>query len=962
MFELCEEVPPPVASAASSLGWLCFKSVAGLTNKLLRDDTFEHLLFVASRGQPSYWHVRPSYHVDTSLVAHELLLRAITLLEVAHLHGALVTLELPEGHLARASHTVQKRIQTFLPFSAVAAGCQWATRPADAFQASRAFHSNSIRIMHVDTPCMCHQQCSSRTTSQFQTQTGAIPAHLATSLVRELLGSNLATLDETWIDPFQWMQSLPTRSSIKLRFIPDGAGVFSSAEWPVPFVEDVFKPLRGQLFEILAAYKTPLLMSDLSALASQDDLLPTPCKNQMLQCMQNWLLSMNLDCDPIVSAGQPFRLNILESLAKVSQDPDLHLVQELQSGVSLGIDTPISNSHCWPQKTLELQDKHNHEATFSDLIACESNWSSADADPDLTCSLIAKELEAGFIQEIAGGWDEVVSTWGERRAVGKLAIAHHPTRKPRLVLDSTVCGLNPKSAAAISEKTSNPHLSNLKDCMASGLSTSQMFLTLDVKAAHKRIRVRHADQGLLLFSFQGKWFRYAVTHFGGTFSAFYWTRLSGLIHRLLHKLVFIRHSSLHYVDDYIFILEQASAPMLASFILAMCETLQIPLSWDKIKFGTAAQWIGWSLSTATNLVSTPDEKRGRIAALLQQAATQTKVKRKLLEQLAGTLVWLSEQHWEFRWFLGPIYSWLRKPGIQLVRLSRQEIAHVLDNLSPSFCLQQLLPKPFVPQGSTLQRLGKFATGNSTLGPFKTRCFDLNYAWATFLNCRSCNVSLTPEDRQHLSALRLILQEIQPKDLLGDFPRIILEGGADAFAHKDVAGLGAWLSVSSTKTVWCSFQCARKDLPPWLLWDNLQSGIMAFECLAQIALLAMLWIHTQMPAFYSVASLLDNQAAEAAIATGFHQNEALSVCLRLLQRFVNLTRSSLVPSRVASSDNSRADNLSRGFTSHEEPSNQSPLTFQQLCSAFGSFSLEPRCHAKLGVPASEASHARGGTCE
>ena len=45
----------------------------------------------------------------------------------------------------------------------------------------------------------------------------------------------------------------------------------------------------------------------------------------------------------------------------------------------------------------------------------------------------------------------------------------------------------------------------------------RVAMIVDVSKAHKRVRLRHRDQGLMFFEVAGQLFYYVVCHFGGAF-------------------------------------------------------------------------------------------------------------------------------------------------------------------------------------------------------------------------------------------------------------------------------------------------------------------------------------------------------------------------------------------------------------------------------------------------------------
>ena len=59
------------------------------------------------------------------------------------------------------------------------------------------------------------------------------------------------------------------------------------------------------------------------------------------------------------------------------------------------------------------------------LEMCEGNWSAAEAKPSVVQALINKEIDSGW------------------RQTAQLNLVEAPEKDPRLVLDSTVCQVNP---------------------------------------------------------------------------------------------------------------------------------------------------------------------------------------------------------------------------------------------------------------------------------------------------------------------------------------------------------------------------------------------------------------------------------------------------------------------------------------------------------------------------------------
>ena len=118
--------------------------------------------------------------------------------------------------------------------------------------------------------------------------------------------------------------------------------------------------------------------------------------------------------------------------------------------------------------------------------------------------------------------------------------------------------------------------------------------SLDVKSAHKSIRVRESEQGLLGIKVGPKLYFYTVCPFGATFSAFWFARLGAFFVRTLHLLIYSSHFLALYVDDLLGF--QSASVAEISFCITLCYfcgAFSIPLSWKKLQFGCCIRWIGW---------------------------------------------------------------------------------------------------------------------------------------------------------------------------------------------------------------------------------------------------------------------------------------------------------------------------------------------------------------------------------
>ena len=134
---------------------------------------------------------------------------------------------------------------------------------------------------------------------------------------------------------------------------------------------------------------------------------------------------------------QPMHLLILQAFSNLMQDRDQTLFPSLIDGVVTGFHHNIPKSTCMPINDREA----DHDVPLS---AHYSNWNSAESDIALTQSLVQEAFDKGWVFEYDGTLEEAQAQWPMGVSLGKLGIAHSDGRAPRLVLDNTICGLNPR--------------------------------------------------------------------------------------------------------------------------------------------------------------------------------------------------------------------------------------------------------------------------------------------------------------------------------------------------------------------------------------------------------------------------------------------------------------------------------------------------------------------------------------
>jgi len=128
--------------------------------------------------------------------------------------------------------------------------------------------------------------------------------------------------------------------------------------------------------------------------------------------------------------------------------PKKHLID----GVPTGYLRNIPSSHCFEQ-TADADDDPPPLSVHFD------GWKSAHDDPAITTELVEEELRQGWVFEFPGTLEDAQAAFPIGVSVGKLGVATSTTRSPRLVVDSSICGLNQN--CPLPEKGSLPSAKDL---------------------------------------------------------------------------------------------------------------------------------------------------------------------------------------------------------------------------------------------------------------------------------------------------------------------------------------------------------------------------------------------------------------------------------------------------------------------------------------------------------------------
>ncbi|CAE7664552.1 unnamed protein product [Symbiodinium sp. CCMP2592] len=850
---------------------------------------------------------RQQAELDSSDRLHTFTRELLTLVMLA---GGIAILENPASSLLWLVPGCRSWIRHHCMHSVEVAACSHALD----YRKSWLFVSNFSDLRSLASVCQ-HPPGSHATTSGRRTASGAFltrdtacyPSSLCSALAdlfKPLLSSHTGEI------PFRsWHSLLPATLfwPIPANRVEDGAGTCSSASWSVPRGADCFGSLRkAWCARILSGDFLSKFQAKLSS-GSKAPPLSDPELAPFLDDLRSFLRLSAPDFDTLLSVppGQPFRLFLLEALLSVFKDPDTSFVDLLTEGVPLGVDSEMPSCPT-------LFPPAGQSAPTMDLTHCSSSWGSALSDQASVDSLLSEEISEGWVREIPGGLDELTARY-QQTAVGKLGLVKSPGRPDRLVVDSSVSGVTEHTS--LPNKSANPSISGIRQCLPPEHAIEWLIaLILDVSKAHRRIKIRDSDRGLLCFFHRNRLYQCLTLNFGARASGFYWSRMAGLLTRLLHRLVFVKHCLLIYVDDLIALLSGPSGPVWAALMCIMLLILRVPMSWHKAYLGPRPTWIGWSICLHSLSATMEAPKLDRLRDLLAKIRGSDSVPLHLLRKLTGKLLWVCSLFRPFRPSLAPLYSDQGKPPVVHVALSPAKWASFRSKLDSHLVLQSDVGLASCPKLCTL--ISVSGREVSSLSQVPVSFPGERRTWISVRMPPESDRKLSKESLAVLDMWHACLADAPPTfplPLAREFP---CQAFADACADAQHAGIGGFVTLPSGKTAWFQHRFSASELTalfPWFpVGTSPQACIAAWELLGQIALLWVIGLLIPVSLHpIHVVTRCDNSPSDSASWKGL--STARGIC-SLLPAYFAWQRAFCISTyidHVPGFQNTVADGLSRG---------------------------------------------------
>ena len=668
--DICAGASRPLSSAVLALqGDTCsFDILLRSCDDLLSDDAYEKLLRLASSGIIAYGcgspacrdysrlKLRPNgpkalrtpefLNGVPGLNAAELqrvrdsfcmLSRTVMILTLVFLAGGHVHLEQPQNAMSWLEPVVQNFIRHIAGHCVVMAACFYGANWDKAWLFAASWEQLRQMACTCSHPRGSHENVigtrlsdgsfASRKTAEYPPALAERFANIVIPLISR------QSLDLSLHDA---LQCLPTKSLDDFPFsTEDGGGLHSTPDWSLPerTTDDVFQKLRHSLFDfILSRNLHKEFLANISK-KSPDPPFADEVVEEARKILSEFLRAHSKPTDWTIREHQPMYLSIMHSLQFFMPNEDVPLFPSLIEGVSTGFHDDIVPSGCFPPN-----DKPDLPST--PLSVHLANWRSAEKEPETTLALVEEEVKQGWVYKFDGSIGDAKQFF-PNVAIGRLGVAFSDSRPPRLVVDSSVCGVNDR--CKLPERTTLPSAKDVIRCFPLRNNPRELSgFSLDIKSAHKRVVLRESEQGLLGFSLNGDLYFYRVCPFGATFSAFWWQRLGAWLLRFFHQVVWIPHASWLYVDDYLWLQHRDILPLVATFLALICRILNVPISWKKTELDASIHWIGWTFHFSAGYIEIPSEKRTKLLQYIQQLLRHSRIPRTYLEKVIGLIMWLTQ--------------------------------------------------------------------------------------------------------------------------------------------------------------------------------------------------------------------------------------------------------------------------------------------------------------------------------
>ncbi|KAF4650709.1 hypothetical protein FOL47_000903 [Perkinsus chesapeaki] len=403
-----------------------------------------------------------------------------------------------------------------------------------------------------------------------------------------------------------------------------------------------------------------------------------------------------LDCsDRSASCGSPIRAPLGSALAKVTNDPDVHLFSEVDVGLNLGVDPPIHPTGTFPPAKSK-KDLDKAMEVFN-LKRTYQNFASVELRPEICKVILDREVALGRMRRLSAAQASQAS----HRLYARMALIPKSSGEYRLIEDHSGSGLN--AQCSLSETCSLPRSCDIRSGLADLFAGSRapsvchcrsvfprkrldsydyLFLKYDIASAYRHLFVREVDRPRVSVRLGQDVYESLALPFGAGTSPFHWCRASASLCRIVAACLRCtfgheKFLSLIYVDDGLLAFPEALYAVGSAMTLLIWRCLNFELNWEKSLFSVrSVKFIGFeAVISHTGEASVrvhPDIFRS-IRDILLAFVDEGRVTPAPLSKVIGKLVFACQGMRHLKGFLQPLYALLsifEKKKLRSMKLSK----------------------------------------------------------------------------------------------------------------------------------------------------------------------------------------------------------------------------------------------------------------------------------------------------
>ena len=414
------------------------------------------------------------------------------------------------------------------------------------------------------------------------------------------------------------------------------------------------------------------------------------------------------------------------------------------SGVSLGYDEPAPH----------IPQVYEPKCKSRKLDESEEEWLRQNYE---SANQSSEQLEQKFREEelLDRMFPSTLPVLRERFGPDRVRVAslgailkEDGTARP---LHDATHGVHVNTRIRILNQQANPGPSEVVHMVRAAQECKEACFAIsgDVSSAHRLVRIREADWGLLSCRVKDDspvvWVNKVAT-FGVSSSSFLWSRLFGIVGRCVARfLLRVLFWHMCYVDDLHASFGGRRKFTLLLMWLAMFEAIGTPFSYKKFKGGYTVAFVGYELSYADTSVGISPARGSWILRWIEEARqARFVVQVRRFSEFLGRLGFVARLLTWIKPHLGPLYSWQAAVTASTVAKLPDTVIFTLEYLKRAFSDMSFK----VPAARALRGCGvafrtdaKCADGFVVVGGWETTQAPSTARWFS--------LRITPEDAPYL---------------------------------------------------------------------------------------------------------------------------------------------------------------------------------------------------------------------